>query len=1085
MLSLAFTSPLHPVFLRPSTLRPSLNVRPRISTYRNTRIATCSTATSFSPTPRPSTSSVQTDVSVPSTPITFLDALNRLQRYWADAGCILWHPHNVEVGAGTMNPATYLRVLGPEPWSVAYDEPSIRPDDARYGDNPNRLQRHTQFQVILKPAPQSPQELVVGSYRALGIDTCKHDIRFVEDNWESPALGAWGLGWEIWMDGMEVTQFTYFQQAGSLGLDTVSVEVTYGLERIVMALQGKKHFKDIVFKDGITYGEIFMQNEVEMSKYFLDEADVEKLANMFETYEQESKQLLDKRLPVPAYNYVLKASQTFNILDARGAIGVTERARYFQRMRNLSREVAKLWVERREEQGFPLLQTPSRESSTKVDINIPSSTTLGEKADLLFELGLEELPAQDVTEAISQMRKLLSGILTDANLSFSSMQVDGTPRRVTAFVRDLQTKQSDQIKRVRGPPLRAALKDGQLTKAGKGFLRSQGITDESLAELNEEDGYMYATVEIKGRSAVHVLANTLPQNLLAKMNFKKSMRWNDSAVAFSRPIRWLLCLLDDELIPFEFASVKTAKLTRSMRKSSGFAQEISVPSASAYKNILEEEQIMFIRSDRRKHIRVESERLAEEIGGVVPVESLEGSLMEEVTNLVENPIPLRGEFDQSFLVLPEEVLVTVMNKHQRYLPIVDKLSGELRNGFITVVNGDKNEVDLDAIRRGNEAVLRARYSDAVFFYGNDTRGKKLADFVEMLGGLTFQEKIGSMLDKVRRIQVFMPDLIGLLNMHHEYIEETEATAELFKADLATSMVVEMTSLAGTIGRHYASKSGEVSEVVAQSIFEANLPRFSGDQLPKLLPAVACSIADRLDSLVSLFHVGLMPKSTADPFALRRAALGVVLTLIDCRKKVNLSEVLPYVANALSKQINEDISDETLCAVMDFITKRLEGHLLDTCGFRDDVVKAVMNSKKSAVDPRSAFLTCETLTYMLEKESKLETLREAQASHDRAARLLKGVKDYTIADLQFRAINFELFETDEERELWILISRDRDGGDLELRLKRLQKMKGAVDKFFDNVLVNVDDKDIRGNRLCLLAQLVKLTDEIMDLSQLQL
>lgn len=224
--------------------------------------------------------------SVPPGIPTFQEAIARLQTYWAEKGCIVWHPYNHEVGAGTMNPATFLRVLGPEPWSVAYDEPSVRPDDSRYGENPNRVQRHTQFQVILKPCPENCQELLLGSYQVLGIDTAQHDVRFVEDNWESPALGAWGLGWEVWLDGMEVTQFTYFQQAGGYSCVPVSLEITYGLERIMMSLQKKSHFKDIVFAPGITYGDIFMQNEVEMSMYNLTEASIERSAILFDAYEK-------------------------------------------------------------------------------------------------------------------------------------------------------------------------------------------------------------------------------------------------------------------------------------------------------------------------------------------------------------------------------------------------------------------------------------------------------------------------------------------------------------------------------------------------------------------------------------------------------------------------------------------------------------------------------------------------------------------------------------------------------------------------------------------------------------------------------
>ncbi|ESR58677.1 hypothetical protein CICLE_v100187012mg, partial [Citrus x clementina] len=285
---------------------------------------------------------------------TFQQAIQRLQEYWASVGCSVMQCSNTEVGAGTMNPLTFLRVLGPEPWNVAYVEPSIRPDDSRYGENPNRLQRHTQFQVILKPDPGNSQDLFIRSLSALGIDVTEHDIRFVEDNWESPVLGAWGLGWEIWMDGMEITQFTYFQQAGSLQLSPVSVEITYGLERILMLLQGVDHFKKIQYADGITYGELFLENEKEMSAYYLEHANVHHLQKQFDFFEEESRSLLASGLAIPAYDQLLKTSHAFNILDSRGFVGVTERARYFGRMRSLARQCAQLWLKTRKSLGHPL-----------------------------------------------------------------------------------------------------------------------------------------------------------------------------------------------------------------------------------------------------------------------------------------------------------------------------------------------------------------------------------------------------------------------------------------------------------------------------------------------------------------------------------------------------------------------------------------------------------------------------------------------------------------------------------------------------------------------------------------------------------
>ena len=279
-----------------------------------------------------------------------------LEKYWADRGCIIQQPYDIEVGAGTMNPATLLRVLGPEPWAVAYVEPSRRPTDGRYGENPNRLGHYYQYQVIIKPSPLEIQEIYLGSLKALGIDPLDHDIRFVEDDWDSPNVGASGLGWEVWLDGMEITQFTYFQQAGSLRLDPISVEIAYGLERIAMYLQEVENVFELKWNDKLTYGDVHKKGEWELSVYNFEEADVEMLLKNFEMYEKESLRLSEKGLVLPAYDYCLKCSHIFNILDARGAISVTERTQYIDRLRRLARMAAKNYVAQREEMGFPLLK---------------------------------------------------------------------------------------------------------------------------------------------------------------------------------------------------------------------------------------------------------------------------------------------------------------------------------------------------------------------------------------------------------------------------------------------------------------------------------------------------------------------------------------------------------------------------------------------------------------------------------------------------------------------------------------------------------------------------------------------------------
>ncbi|OGI46124.1 MAG: glycine--tRNA ligase subunit alpha [Candidatus Muproteobacteria bacterium RIFCSPHIGHO2_01_FULL_65_16] len=288
--------------------------------------------------------------------MTFQELIFKLERYWADRGCVILQPYDMEVGAGTFHTATFLRALGPEPWKAAYVQPSRRPKDVRYGENPNRLQHYYQYQVVLKPSPDDIQELYLDSLRTIGINPKQHDIRFVEDDWESPTLGAWGLGWEVWLDGMEVTQFTYFQEVGSLVCRPVLGEITYGLERLAMYLQGVENVFDLTWTPGVTYGDVYHQNEVEQSRYNFEHSNVQWLLEQFNDYEAEAGRLIEAGLPLPGYEMVLKCSHTFNLLDARGAISPTERAAYIARVRALARLVAQAYYEAREKLGFPMLK---------------------------------------------------------------------------------------------------------------------------------------------------------------------------------------------------------------------------------------------------------------------------------------------------------------------------------------------------------------------------------------------------------------------------------------------------------------------------------------------------------------------------------------------------------------------------------------------------------------------------------------------------------------------------------------------------------------------------------------------------------
>jgi len=500
-------------------------------------------------------------------PLDFQSIIMALQKYWADQGCLIWQPYYSQVGAGTYNPATFLRVLGPEPWRVAYVEPSIRPDDGRYGENPNRMQMHYQFQVILKPDPGNPVEMYLRSLEALGIDPRQHDIRFVEDNWESPALGAWGLGWEVWLDGQEITQFTYFQQSGGQILDPVSVEITYGLERIAIALQNVNSFREIQWSPTRTDGDVNLQAEQEHSKYYFELADIDRLRKMYELYEAEANACLAAGLVLPAHDYVLKCSHTFNVLDTRGVIGVTERQALFGRMRDLSRRVSEAYLAQRQHLEYPwleaeTLQTESKAGNTNVTHPLSGvGDTL--KTDFLLEIGVEELPAGDLDTAIEQLYGRVPALLKDLRLEYQALKIFGTPRRLIVDVLELAARQPDLEQVVKGPPAERAFDAlGQPTPAAQGFARSKGVAVEAL-EIRELDGgrYVTALIQQRGKPAVEVLSEALP-GLIAGLRFEKSMRWNSSNAAFSRPVRWLLALYGDQVLKVEFAGLQAGNITR-------------------------------------------------------------------------------------------------------------------------------------------------------------------------------------------------------------------------------------------------------------------------------------------------------------------------------------------------------------------------------------------------------------------------------------------------------------------------------------------------------------------------------------------
>ncbi len=1000
----------------------------------------------------------------------FQQVIMTLHEYWASQGCVLWQPHNVQVGAGTSNPATLLRVLGPEPWRVAYVEPSVRPDDGRYGENPNRMQYYYQYQVILKPDPGNPQELYLQSLEALGLSQREHDIRFVEDNWENPSLGAWGLGWEVWLDGQEITQFTYFQQAGGTNLDVVSVEITYGIERIVLALQGKDAAWDIQWMENdadadgdghkdLLYSDILLRPEYEHSKYYFEVADVDGLKQTYDFYEAEFQRALDAGVVAPAYDYVLKCSHLFNVLDTRGAIGVTDRAAFFKRMRNMTLKVAEAFVNQREELGYPLKKLEGYWQGEVTSVALPKPPEPTEAADLLFEIGVEELPADDVDIALEQLEAAMETFFVELRLMHEGLNCFATPRRLVIAAENVSARQADDERVEKGPPAdRAFDADGNPTKAGQGFARGKGV-DVADLKIEEIDGGRYVTALVKdiGRPAPEVLAEALP-NLIASLKFKKTMRWNATGTAFSRPIRWLVALFGEAVIPFEYAGIVSGNVTKGLRPYS--SPEFEVKDLDAFYDILHNQHIILDDNERRDEVWAQATELAETVGGKVAEDP---DLLDEVTNLVEAPTALLGSFSDDYLALPREVLVTVMRKHQRYFAVEDA-KGDLMPFFIAVRNGDSDH--LDKVQHGNEHVLRARYADAQFFYNEDRR-KPLEDFLPRLGTLTFHEKIGSMAEKNERVAGLVQPLGELLGINATEMGIAQRAAHIAKADLATQMVVEMTSLQGIMGREYAKLEG-YPEDVAKAIFEHWLPRSADDMLPSAQAGLLLGLADRLDTLAGLFGAGLAPRSSADPYGLRRAALGVVQLLVHGTLEADFVQLIDQVADAQPIDVDTATRDQ----LVEFMGGRLEVWLQDQ-NYPTDVVKAVV--AEQGTNPQGAVTGADEL-------SKWVTRDDWEPILDGFARCVR----ITRSEETRYSVDPAHFGHDEERALYeaYTSAADKlDGGNVDAFLTAFEPMLPAVTAFFDAVLVNAEDETVRHNRLGLLQHIGGMAKGRADLSEL--
>ncbi len=1006
--------------------------------------------------------------------MTLQEIILALEKFWADHGCIIQQPCDIEVGAGTFNPATFLRCLGPEPWQTAYVEPVRRPTDGRYAENPFRVGAYYQYQVILKPAPENVLPLYLESLYSLGISPRKNDIRFVEDDWESPTLGASGLGWEVWWNGAEVTQFTYFQQMGSIDLDPICAEITYGLERIALYLQDVDDFFDIRWNEHVNYGDVHRQSEIEYSTYNFEHANVEMLFDLFSTYEKETYACLDAGLVLPATDHVLKCSHTFNMLDARGVISVTERVSYIERVRRLAQRIARAYCKQREEMEYPLMDRFRAESDVSTSVNVQSDVTSQssqETADLLFEVGTEEIPASYVPPVLEQLHKIAAESLTNHRISFGEIETLGTPRRITLNIKDIKTLQESQETEVVGPPKRIAYdENGEPTKAAIGFAKTQGVELSVLRIVDTERGEYVAASKLEtGEPAREVLQTLLPE-WIEELRFPKTMRWETKSeeprafARFARPIRWLVALLGDEVINCTYGDADAGRLTYGHR--SLYPEPITLASADlkAYVENLRNAGVIACPKERRDTIE-------KQVRDVLDAENclpkVDDELLDTVNYLVENPQPIVGNFSESHLEIPPEVLITAMKKHQRYFPMW-KDESALASKFITISNG--TDGNIDGVRHGNERVLHARLNDAEFFYSEDQK-TSLADKVERLGAVIFHAKLGSLLDKADRLKTLVKFISAELKLAETTIHHTERAAWLCKADLTTHMVIEFPSLQGITGSYYAQNSGE-PEPVAAGIAEHYQPLGADTPLPETEVGALLAIADKLDTIVGYFGIEERPTGSQDPYSLRRHALGTIRILQDRKLPLSLDAV---VEEAISLYTVE-LADDTKTSVLGFIKERLRVILQEAQQYAPDLADAVL--AVGDVD----------IIDILKRASVLAEFRltpnfeEVYNALNRVLRILPPNAPETVdAALLCDAAEKQLYACITEAEPHFQENiQERDYAKLLTQLAILQP---AIDTFFDDVLVMVEEPALRTNRLALLNRIAQNIHAVADLTKL--
>jgi glycyl-tRNA synthetase beta chain len=681
---------------------------------------------------------------------------------------------------------------------------------------------------------------------------------------------------------------------------------------------------------------------------------------------------------------------------------------------------------------------------------------------LLFEIGVEELPARYVNSAMEQLKTNIVKSFNENRITFDEVNVYSTPRRLTVIVNNICEKQSDLEEEVKGPAKRIAVDtEGNYTKPLLGFMKSKGIKEEDLyfKQAGKEE-YAFGKIKQEGQSTSEVLKNILPE-AIKSMTFPKAMRWGGKNMRFIRPIRWMVCILNDCVLNIELEGIVSSNTTKGHRFLG--ESEFEVNTLNEYLTKLEENFVILNQDERKELIKKQCNEVAKSLGGEIEFDE---ELLEEVTHLVEYPTAFYGEFDEDYAKLPKEVVITPMKQHQRYFPVLK--NDKLLPNFIAVRNGDSHKID--NVKKGNEKVLEARLADALFFYKEDTK-KSLESYIEKLKTVVFQAKLGTIYDKSLRIEKLANNILDKLN-EADIKEDTLRAAKLCKVDLVTGMVFEFTELQGVMGREYAKVSGE-NENVAEAIFEHYLPRFAGDILPSTKSGIVLSIADKLDSIAGFFAIGIQPTGSQDPYALRRQALGIINILMDNDLDISLSELISLTLDNYS--FIEFDKNEISNQIMEFFKDRIK-NLFRDLGIRYDVIDAILSSNID--DIADMYTRAQALNSWIDKDQLVEML----TAFNRVATLAETAEN--------NEVNINLMREEAEFNLYQQFQEIRSNVEHLLANKEYTKaldafasLRPAIDNMFDSVMVMDKDEDIKNNRLAILKQIYDIMLNICDLSKI--